>query len=195
MLRTRCFVVPMLPPPAPRATIAEISSSELGHMVARTGRHWRSISLFESHDYVGSWYRKAHGGNASAAKIGQINACFAHGREYFRNAERGTRGTERQAPAAVLRRTAMQPRRDTRQQSRQEGGVSQATPRHRNSRLAKHNQRRDWERLGLARAGDGRDVRRAGRRLPGPQNPASLRRCNERACFWRTPPGKGRIRE
>ena len=54
----------------------------------KASRHWRSISLFESHDYVGRWYRKAHGGDVSATKIGQINACFAHGREYFRNAER-----------------------------------------------------------------------------------------------------------
>ena len=52
------------------------------------GVHWKSISRFESHDFVARWYRKAHGRKASAAKVGQINACFAHGREYFRNAER-----------------------------------------------------------------------------------------------------------
>ena len=57
-------------------------------MVKESERHWKYISLFESHDYVDRWYRKAHGGNASSTKIGQINACFAHGREYFRNAER-----------------------------------------------------------------------------------------------------------
>ena len=52
------------------------------------GIHWKSISRFESHDFVAKWYRKVHGRSASAAKVGQINACFAHGREYFRNAER-----------------------------------------------------------------------------------------------------------
>ena len=52
------------------------------------GMHWKAISRFESHDFVANWYRKAHGRNASAEKVGQINACFAHGREYFRNAGR-----------------------------------------------------------------------------------------------------------
>lgn len=52
------------------------------------GIHWKSISRFESYDFVAKWYGKAHGRNASAAKVTQINACFAHGREYFRNAER-----------------------------------------------------------------------------------------------------------
>ena len=52
------------------------------------GIHWKSVSRFESHDFVARWYRKAHGRKASAAKVTQINACFAHGREYFRNAER-----------------------------------------------------------------------------------------------------------
>ena len=52
------------------------------------GIHWKAISRFESHDFVANWYRKAHERNASAAKVGQINACFAHGREYFRNAGR-----------------------------------------------------------------------------------------------------------
>lgn len=57
-------------------------------MRTTTARHWKSIALFESHDYVDRWYRKAHGRSASATKVGQINASFAHGREYFRNAER-----------------------------------------------------------------------------------------------------------
>ena len=52
------------------------------------GIHWKTISRFESHDYVESWYQKAHGRDANAAKVRQINACFAHGREYFRNAGR-----------------------------------------------------------------------------------------------------------
>ena len=50
------------------------------------GIHWKTISRFESHDFVANWYRKAHGRDANAAKVKQINACFAHGREYFRNA-------------------------------------------------------------------------------------------------------------
>ena len=52
------------------------------------GIHWKTISRFESHDFVANWYRKAHGMSANAAKVKQINACFAHGREYFRNAGR-----------------------------------------------------------------------------------------------------------
>ena len=50
--------------------------------------HWKSIARFVSHDFVAKWYCLAHGRKASAAKVAQINACFAHGREYFRNAER-----------------------------------------------------------------------------------------------------------
>ena len=52
------------------------------------GIHWKSISRFESYDFVAKWYRKAHHRKASTAKVAQINACFAHGREYFKNAER-----------------------------------------------------------------------------------------------------------
>ena len=51
-----------------------------------TDNHWHRISRFESHDFVGSWYRQTHGTAPSGAKISQINACFAQGREYFRNA-------------------------------------------------------------------------------------------------------------
>ena len=51
------------------------------------GIHWKYISRFESHDFVVNWYRKAHGKEATAAKVAQINACFAQGREYFRNAK------------------------------------------------------------------------------------------------------------
>ena len=52
------------------------------------GIHWKTISRFESHDFVANWYRNTHGRDANAAKVRQINACFAHGREYFRNAGR-----------------------------------------------------------------------------------------------------------
>lgn len=50
------------------------------------GIHWKSISRFESYDFVANWYRKAHARRASSTKITQVNACFAQGREYFRNA-------------------------------------------------------------------------------------------------------------
>ena len=50
--------------------------------------HWKTISRFESHDFVAKWYRRAHSREASSTKVVQINACFANGREYFRNAKR-----------------------------------------------------------------------------------------------------------
>ena len=58
------------------------------------GIYWKSISRFESHDFVARWYRKAHGGKASTAKVKQINACFTNGREYFRNAARSDMGVK-----------------------------------------------------------------------------------------------------
>ena len=62
----------------------DVRDAGLGSMVESI--HWNTISRFESHDFVAKWYRKAHRRSASSAKVGQINACFAHGREYFRNA-------------------------------------------------------------------------------------------------------------
>ena len=47
---------------------------------------WHSISRFESHDLVKSWYRTTHGRVPNTAKISQINAFFTQGREYFKNA-------------------------------------------------------------------------------------------------------------
>ena len=47
---------------------------------------WHSISRFESHDLVKSWYKTTHGREPNAAKISQVNAFFTQGREYFRNA-------------------------------------------------------------------------------------------------------------
>ena len=52
------------------------------------GKHWKTISRCQSDDFVSNWYRKAHERDANAAKVRQINACVAHGREYFRNAGR-----------------------------------------------------------------------------------------------------------
>ena len=48
--------------------------------------NWHSITRFESHDLAKSWYQTTHGRAPSTAKISQINAFFAQGREYFRNA-------------------------------------------------------------------------------------------------------------
>ena len=62
----------------------DVRDAGLGSMVESI--HWKTISRFESHDFVAKWYRKAHGRSASSAKVGQINACFAYGREHFRNA-------------------------------------------------------------------------------------------------------------
>lgn len=46
----------------------------------------KRLSRFESHDYIKTWYKKAHEGSASAAKISQINACFVQARELHENA-------------------------------------------------------------------------------------------------------------
>ena len=48
--------------------------------------HWQFLSRFESHDFVTRWYKKAHGREPNTAKVSQVNACFAQGREYFSNA-------------------------------------------------------------------------------------------------------------
>lgn len=50
-------------------------------------QHWKSLSRFESHDFVANWYQKTHGRSANATKIKQINACFTQGTEYFENAK------------------------------------------------------------------------------------------------------------
>ena len=47
---------------------------------------WSSLSRFESHDLVKSWYKTSHGKEPNATKISQVNAFFTQGREYFRNA-------------------------------------------------------------------------------------------------------------
>lgn len=49
--------------------------------------HWKSLSRFESHDFVQKWYKKAHGRTLNATKTKQINACFSQGAEYFENAK------------------------------------------------------------------------------------------------------------
>lgn len=46
---------------------------------------WHSLTQFESHDLVKSWYKKTHGKQPNTAKTTQINALFTQGREYFRN--------------------------------------------------------------------------------------------------------------
>ena len=47
---------------------------------------WSEVSLFESFDYVQSWHQWKHKTHLHPAKTSQINAFFAQGREYFRNA-------------------------------------------------------------------------------------------------------------
>ena len=47
---------------------------------------WSEVSLFESFDYVQSWHQWKHKTPLRPAKTSQINAFFAQGREYFRNA-------------------------------------------------------------------------------------------------------------
>lgn len=47
-------------------------------------RHTReALSCFESHDYVGRWYRDRHSRELSAERIREITSCFSQGREYF----------------------------------------------------------------------------------------------------------------
>ena len=48
--------------------------------------YWQRVSLFESFDYVRSWYRREHGKTVNSEKTRQVNAFFTQGREYFRNA-------------------------------------------------------------------------------------------------------------
>ena len=47
---------------------------------------WHTLSRFESHDLVKSWYKTTHGIEPNAAKIAHVNAQFRQGREYFKNA-------------------------------------------------------------------------------------------------------------
>lgn len=51
-----------------------------------TDTAWRELSLFESHDYVQSWYRKRHERSLNAARTREITSCFAQGRAYFDSA-------------------------------------------------------------------------------------------------------------
>lgn len=47
---------------------------------------WNGLALFESHDFVQSWYRKRHGGKVNATWTQEIAASFQQGREYFESA-------------------------------------------------------------------------------------------------------------
>lgn len=49
---------------------------------------WHQVSLFESHDYVRTWYETEHGKRPNAAKTTQVTSFFSQGREFFRNASR-----------------------------------------------------------------------------------------------------------
>lgn len=48
--------------------------------------YWRDLTRFESHDYVGRWYRQRHARSLSASRTREIISCFTQGREYFLSA-------------------------------------------------------------------------------------------------------------
>lgn len=48
---------------------------------------WEALSVFESHDYVGKWYKARHGRELNAARTREIISCFTQGREYFASAK------------------------------------------------------------------------------------------------------------
>jgi YaaC-like Protein len=47
---------------------------------------WERLSLFESHDFVDSWYSKRNGRSLNSQRVKEITSCFAQGREYFSSA-------------------------------------------------------------------------------------------------------------
>lgn len=47
---------------------------------------WNGLALFESHDFVRSWYGKQHGVEINTTWTQEINASFRQGREYFDSA-------------------------------------------------------------------------------------------------------------
>ena len=49
--------------------------------------YWRDLTRFESHDYVGRWYRQRHARSLSASRTREIISCFTQGREYFFSAK------------------------------------------------------------------------------------------------------------
>jgi len=49
--------------------------------------YWRDLTRFESHDYVGRWYRQRHARSLSAGRTREIISCFTQGREYFFSAK------------------------------------------------------------------------------------------------------------
>jgi hypothetical protein len=63
-------------------------------MATLKNEHWERLSLFESHDFVGSWYKKTHGRSLNSQKTKEITSCFTQGRQYFlsgANAEKSVR--------------------------------------------------------------------------------------------------------
>lgn len=48
---------------------------------------WEKVSVFESHDFVGKWYRGRHGRTLNAIRTREIASCFTQGREYFTSAK------------------------------------------------------------------------------------------------------------
>lgn len=47
---------------------------------------WQQLACFESHDYVGTWYKARHNRTANAEHTKEITSCFSQGREYFASA-------------------------------------------------------------------------------------------------------------
>lgn len=48
---------------------------------------WDTLSMYESRDFVGSWYYKKHNRKINTANAQSINTCFSQSREYFEAAE------------------------------------------------------------------------------------------------------------
>ncbi len=45
--------------------------------------YWETLSMFESRDYVGLWYRERHGRQLNARNANAVTTCFIQGRQYF----------------------------------------------------------------------------------------------------------------
>lgn len=50
-------------------------------------RIWEELSVYESHDFVGKWYKIRHGRTLNAVRTREIASSFTQGREYFASAK------------------------------------------------------------------------------------------------------------
>ena len=159
------------------------------------GIHWKTISRFESHDFVANWYLKAHGKAAKAEKVRQVNACFAHGRECFRNAGR----SEMSVKPLLLYYGVLSCCRGVILANDPGKKEESLKPRHGLEpvdwqQLAAHPERRDQEGLGAAHSGDRRNFRRVGECVLAPENAACFSRSHERNGFHRSATGRRAVR-